>query len=148
VHFSEQEMIIPPETRDLARRLLVYEAVAGETSESSESAAVRVYEKLRRPLCALAGVAGFWSLASRALALARAEAPKLSAVRIMTDGSLQGLDELEPQIDPNQGGAILIGQLLGLLFTFIGAALTLRLIQDAWPDAALNGPDSGNERKE
>lgn len=141
-------MMITPETRDLARRLLAYEAVEGTTSEPTESAAARVYEKLRRPLCALAGVAGFWSLASRALALARAEAPNLSALRIMTDGSLQGLDELESQIDRNQGGAILIAQLLGLLFTFIGGALTLRLVQDAWPDAALNGPDSGNERKE
>jgi hypothetical protein len=144
-------MMISPETRDLARRLLAYEAVVGKTSEPTESAAVRVYEKLRRPLCALAGVAGFWSLASRALALARAEAPNLISVQVAADGSLQGLDELGPRIGQDQdgdGGAILIGQLLGLLFTFIGGALTLRLVQDAWPDAALNSPDSGNEREE
>lgn len=149
MHLAEQEMMIPPETRDLARRLLAYEAVAGKNSEPMGSAAVRVYEKLRRPLSALAGVAGFWSLASRALALARAEARNLGAVRIMTDGSLQGLTEVEPQVNQDQdsdAGALFIAHLLGLLFTFIGGALTLRLVQDAWPDAALD--DSDNERKD
>jgi hypothetical protein len=134
--------------RDLARRLLAFEAAAGINSAPTGSAAVCVYEKLRRPLCALAGVAGFCSLASRALALARAEAPSLSAVQVRADGSLQGLDE--PQIEQHQdgdAGTILVAQLLGLLFTFIGAALTLRLVQDAWPDAAFNDPGSGDERK-
>jgi hypothetical protein len=38
---------------------------------SLESATLRVYEKLRQSLGEFAGVAGFQSLASRALALAR-----------------------------------------------------------------------------
>ena len=80
-----------PQSRYLAQRLLTYEAVAGKNSETTESAAFRVYEKLRRPLCALAGVAGFRSLLSRALTLARAEAPSLSAVQVAADGSLQVL---------------------------------------------------------
>ena len=86
----------------MARRLLAYESVAGETAVPTEAASLRVYEKLRRPLCALAGVAGFWSLASRALTLAKAEAPALSAVQITMDGDLQGLTELEPQIDKDR----------------------------------------------
>ena len=72
----------PPVSRQLARRLLTYEAAAGKNSEPTESAAFRVCEKLRQPLCSLAGVAGFRSLLSRALALARAEAPSLSAVQV------------------------------------------------------------------
>ena len=80
--------------RDLAHRLLAYEAVAGKTSEPMESATLRVYEKLRRRLSALAGVAGFQSLASRALTQAKADAPSLSAVQVTADGSLQGLGEL------------------------------------------------------
>jgi hypothetical protein len=134
-----------PETRDWAHRLLAYEAVAGETSAPAESAAVRVYEKLRRPLCALAGIAGFRSLASRALTLAKAEAPALSAVQVTADGLLQGLDELESQSDKDhaeQEASILIAQLLGLLRTFIGETLTLRLVQDAWPDAAFDDPNT------
>ncbi len=138
------------ETRDWAQRLLAYEAVAGETSAPADSAAVRVYEKLRRPLCALAGVTGFRSLASRALALAKAEAPALSAVQVTADGLLQGLGELESQSDKDhaeQEASILIAQLLGLLRTFIGETLTLRLVQDVWPDAAFDDSDSANGRK-
>ena len=126
----------------MAQRLLAYEAVAGEHSEPAESAAFRVCAKLRRPLITFAGVAGFRSLLSRALTLARAEAPSLSAVQIAADGSLKGLDELASQTDKEQardGGAILIAQLTGLLFTFVGENLTLRLVQDVWPEAAFDG---------
>jgi hypothetical protein len=131
-----------PESRYLAQRLLTYEAVAGENSAPAESAAFRVCAKLRRPLTTLAGVAGFRSLLSRALALARAEAPSLSAVQVAADGSVKGLDELASQTGKEQardGGAILIAQLIGLLLTFIGEGLTLRLIQDVWPEAVFDG---------
>ena len=129
-------------SRHLAQRLLTYEALAGRNSEPTESAAFRVCEKLRRPLITLAGVAGFRSLLARALTLAKAEAPSLGALQVAADGSLKGLDELEPPIDKEQardGGAILIAQLIGLLLTFIGEGLTLRLVQDVWPEAAFDG---------
>jgi hypothetical protein len=136
------------ESRHLAQRLLTYEAVAGDHSEPPESAAFRVCAKLRRPLITLAGVAGFRSLLSRALTLARAEAPSLSAVQVAADGSLQGLNELASQTNKKQirdEGSILIAQLIGLLLTFIGKGLTLRLVQDAWPEAAFDGPVSEKE---
>jgi hypothetical protein len=140
----------PPVSHILARRLLTYEAAAGKNSEPTEAAAFRVFEKLRLPLCSFAGVAGFHSLLSRALALARAEVPSLSAVQVRADGSLKGLDELGLQKDKDMseaGGAILIAQLLGLLLTFIGEGLTLRLLQDVWPESAFDDRDSGKERK-
>ena len=84
-------MMLPPQTRELAQRLLAYENGAGKTSEPTEFAAFRVFERLREPICALTGVAGFRSLLSRALTLARAEAPSLSAVQVAADGSLKGL---------------------------------------------------------
>jgi hypothetical protein len=124
-------MTLPPQTLDLAQRLLAYESAACKTSEPTKFAALRVCETLRQPLCALAGVAGFRSLLSRALTLARAEAPSLSAVQVAADGSLQGLNELEPQIDKDQAreaGVILIAQLIGLLLFFVGEGLTLRLV--------------------
>jgi hypothetical protein len=139
-----------PESRHLAQCLLTYEAVAGENSEPTESAAFRVCAKLRRPLITLAGVAGFRSLLFRALTLARAEAPSLSAVQVAADGSLKGLDELASQTDKEQarhGGALLIAQLIGLLLTFIGEGLTLRLVQDVWPEAAFDSCVPGKERK-
>ena len=136
-----------PESRHLAQRLLAYEAVAGDNSERAESVAFRVCAKLRRPLITLAGVAGFRSLLSRALTLARAEAPSLNTVQVAADGSLKGLDELEPhKEEARDGGAILIAQLIGLLLTFIGEGLTLRLVQDVWPEAAFNGRVSEEER--
>ena len=138
-----------PVTRDLAQRLLAYEAVEGESSEPTEPAFFRVYEKLRRHLCALAGIAGFHSLASRALTLARSEAPGLRAVQITADGYLQGIGELDAQLDGHEAGegeVILIAQLLGLLLIFIGKALTLQLVLDVWPEAALDDGDSGIRR--
>jgi hypothetical protein len=130
-----------PKSRHLAQRLLTYEAVAGKNSEPAESAAFRVCAKLRRPLITLAGVAGFRSLLSRALTLARAEAPSLSAVQVAADGSLEGQDEFASQSNQEQardGGVILIAQLIGLLLTFIGEGLTLRLVQDVWPEVAFD----------
>ena len=124
-------MMLPPQTRDLALRLLAYDDTAGKTSEPTEFAAFRVCAKLRQPLITLAGVAGFRSLLSRALTLARAEAPSLSAVQIAPDGSLQGLDGLRPQVDADQAreaGIILITQLLGLLVRVVGEAMTLQLV--------------------
>jgi hypothetical protein len=147
---GKKEIMSPPVSRQLARRLLTYEAAAGKNSEPTESAAFRVCEKLRQPLCSLAGVAGFRSLLSRALALARAEAPSLSTVQVGADGSLKGLDELGPQKDKDiskEGGAILIAQLLGLLLTFIGEGITLHLVQDVWPESAFDDRDSRKEKK-
>jgi len=150
-------MMIHRETRDLARGLLTYEATAGNATEPMESATLRVYGKLRESLVAFAGVAGFHSLASRALVLAKSEAPSLSAAHVTTDGCLQGLDEFEHQTDidknqagedrPGDGGIILIARLLGLLLIFLGEALTLRLLLDAWPDAAFDDCNSENGRK-
>ena len=140
----------PPASLQLARRILAYEADAGRNSEPTESAASRVCEKLRQPLCSLAGVAGFRSLLTRALALARAEAPSLSAVQVGADGSLKGLDDLAPQDDKDLSkaeGAILIAQLLGLLLTFVGEGITLRLLQNVWPESAFNDRDSEQEKK-
>jgi hypothetical protein len=136
-------MTAAPGMRDLAQGLLAYEAAAGKASEPMESPTLRVYEKLRQSLCEFVGVAGFYSLASRALALARPEAPSLGAARVSADGALQGLGETETQfeIDRNQagdGGIILITCLLGLLRIFLGEALTLSLLRNAWPGEAFN----------
>ena len=123
--------MLPAQTRDLAQRLLACENAAGKTSEPTEFAAFSVCERLRQPLITLAGVAGFRSLLSRALTLARVEAPSLSAVQVAADGSLQGLDALRPQVDADQdgeAGIILITQLLGLLVRVVGEAMTLQLV--------------------
>ena len=150
-------MTTSPKTRDLAHRLLDYEAFADKTPEPAGSATLRVYEKLRQGFGKFAGVAGFQSLASRALALARTEAPSLSAVRVSADGALQGLGEIEHQFDidkvragefpAGEGGIILIARLLGLLLIFLGEPTTLRLLRNVWPGAAFDDRNSEHGRK-
>ena len=126
-------MIPLKETRDLARSLVASEADAATTSLHAEPATVRVYERLRRQLGAPVGVAGFQTLASRALALAKSESPKLGAVQVTANGGLRGLGEVESQSDGDEDGEAgisLIAQLLGQFLTFLGEATTLRLIED------------------
>ena len=127
-----------PGMRDLAHRLLTYEAGAGKASEQVGAPALRVYEKLRQSLSIFAGVAAFESLAFRALTQAKSEAPSLWAVEVVSGGSLKGFGEFDPQINmemdrASDGGIILIARLLGLLRTFLGEALTLSLLRNAWP---------------
>ena len=150
-------MTASPKTRDLARCLLNYEAELAGSSESSESATLSVYEKLRHSLIAFAGVAAFESFAFRALTQAKSEAPSLWAVKVTEDGSLQGLGEDEPQIDMDKdladkfpagdGGIVLIARLLGLLLIFLGEASTLSLLRNAWPSEAFDDRNSEHGRK-
>ncbi len=129
--------------RDLTQRLLIYEANARNPSQQERSTALRVYEKLRQSLVALAGTAGFQSLAARALTLARSDAPSLSAVRVTAEGILQGMTGTEPPLNLDEdrlheGEVIFISRLLGLLLIFLGENLTMNLIRDVWPDAPLD----------
>ena len=116
----------------------MYEASAATPEGTHQSAAFRVCDKLRKPLSRLAGVAGFRSLLSRALALAQDNARWMKAVHITKDGSLEGWDEAQGRRSKDEiaeGEIILIAHLIGLLVTFIGAGLTLRLVQEEWPEA-------------
>lgn len=127
-------------TRDLARRLLAVEAASKRASDAHGHEAVRVCEKLRVSLTRFAGADGFASLLRRALALARADLPSLETVKLKPDGSLEGLEAVAA--DARNGGpeaaVAIIAHLLWLLITFIGAALTVRLVGEAWPDALLD----------
>jgi hypothetical protein len=126
-------MLPPEKTRDLARSLVACEAEASATSLHTEPATLRVYERLRRQLGAPVGIDGFHALASRALALAKSESPRLGAVQITANGGLCGLGGVESQSDQEEdgeAGIILIAQLLGLFLTFLGEATTLGLLED------------------
>jgi hypothetical protein len=92
-------------------------------------AVCRVCDNLRRPLTTLVGAAGFRSLLARALTLAKRESPVLGAWEVKADGSLQGLNGEAAQL-----GSVLIAHLIGLMITFIGEVLTLRLLHDVWLD--------------
>jgi len=46
-----------------------------------------------------------------------------------------------------EGGIILIARLLGLLRSFLGEALTLSLLRNAWPSEAIDDRNSVHGRK-
>jgi hypothetical protein len=138
------------ETRTFAKRLIAYEARGNGSSETNKSLGFHVAEKLHPYLAALMGSGGFQALLSRSLALATAEVPWLSAVQVKADGSLEGLDKIHGQLDPDrflEGQVVLLAQLLGLLKAFIGEILTLRLLRDVWPKFPLNDLEFGNGDK-
>jgi hypothetical protein len=132
-----------PELRTAAERLLELEAAAGKRAGAKLPAATRVNERFRHVLSTLLGAAGFRALLARALILAKAEAPELSAVQVQADGSLEDLS-----IDDGDGKrrfadseVALVAHLLGLLVIFLGEALMLRLVNDTWPTAGFDDLD-------
>ena len=65
-------------------------------------------------------------------------------MQVRADGSLEGFDGAGHDQDAGPGGeagVVVVAQLLGLLVTFIGEPLTLRLVRDAWPDAPVDETD-------
>ncbi|MEO6875250.1 MAG: hypothetical protein ABI222_10565 [Opitutaceae bacterium] len=120
----------------LVQRLIQKEAALHPAARSEGRAALDVCEKLRAPLSTFTGVGGFRSLLGRALVLAKAEVPWLEGLQVKPDGSLQLTAEQTAQLDTPEAarsGTELVAQILGLLTTFIGEPLTLRLIEDVWP---------------
>ena len=139
-----------PKMRNFAEHLLAYEARSIKSSESKARAGFFVAEKLRSHLVTFLGNVGFRALLSRALVLTNAEIPWLRAVHVKADGSLEGLDKLEAQIDSEEmaaGKVVLLAQFLGLLEAFIGEHLTLQLVCEVWPQLAFNGVDCSKGNK-
>jgi len=130
--------------RNIARRVIAYESRADKSAETKTLADFSACEKLRRHLAALMGNGGVRALLSRALAVANAEVLWLRAVHVKADGSLEGLDELQGQLKPDElleGAVVLLAQLLGLLVAFIGVNLTVGVLRDIWPAVSLRDLD-------
>ncbi len=126
--------------RIVAQRLLVAEATNRNSADAHLHEAVRVCEKLRIAMVRLIGLDGYAALLRRALALARVEVPELERVTVGSDGCMHGLEDLAT--DNTSGGiqapTVVTAHLLGLLATFLGEALTLRLVRECWPAATLD----------
>jgi len=133
------QILITSQIRAYADRVLADEEKTPENGSGVVPAAFRVCENLRRPLTTLAGAAGFHSLLSRALILTKREAPGLKDLRVNSVGSLEGFESTLDTFDVAEG-ALLVTNVIGLLQTFVGETLTLRLLQDIWPDGSFNTP--------
>jgi len=128
--------------RDIGKVLVAYEATGHSFRKNAPVVFGRSVKKLRQPLCALTGSSAFTSLLARALVLAGAEVRWLRAANVKADGSIEcppAVAQLgKEEIIKAEG--ILVGHFLGLLVTFIGEALTLRLLSDAWPEVPSINP--------
>jgi hypothetical protein len=143
-----EHMTLSPETNDIARSLLAYEA-AGSTSEAVQSLAVRVCEKLRGPLCALAGVVWYRTLIGRALTLARSQTNSLGDFQIAENGSLQDVGKSSLQSDrhyASEADVLLTSHSIGLILSLLGTAVTLQLVQDVFPNLTIT-TESGTIRQ-
>jgi hypothetical protein len=134
--------------RNCALRIIADEPAGSKSSPATIPAVFHACEQLRPHLETLMGKGGFRALLSRALTLARVEAPLLGSIQVGADGSLKGLEDFETQAGPEQSAqarSILLAQLLGLLAAFIGQSLMLRLAGEVWPDVPLTDLDFGKE---
>lgn len=137
-----------PQMRAFAKRLMAYDAGDKELARPQPPAGFYVCEKLRLQLATFMGKTAFHTLLARSLALSTDEVPWLRAVRVnKADDSLEGLEELQAQLTPDElfeGGVVVLAQLLGLLVTFIGEVLTVRLVREVWPKVPLDDLDFDN----
>lgn len=136
--------------RKLAQWLLAAEMTDTVAPEALPEAAERVCQKLGVRLARLITLPGFRVLVGRAVHLAAAEFSFLSAVHVGDPPGkwLEGLSEPILSVEPAQAGAAvtaIVASILGMLNTFIGEELVLRLLRDVWPDAPLGatGPQLG-----
>lgn len=136
--------------RRIAKRMLVTQASEDVASGEGTPLVFPTVESVRPHLSLLMGPGGFQALLARALVLAIPEAPWLSSVRVATGGELDGLTVAREAVDPadfSEGEVVLLAQLLGLLVSFIGPALTARLINQQWPLLSLSDADFGATAK-
>jgi hypothetical protein len=132
----------PPVARALARQVLRHEV--GDRAEPTmlAEAADHIDARLRGRLEVLIGSTGYTILVARAVRLAQAEVPTLERVTgdAGAKGGLQGIREFA--LANGDAGAVeagltaILARVIGLLVTFIGEDLAVRLVREAWPELA------------
>lgn len=127
----------------LARQVLRFEADASQDPAALAMASERAYLRLRARLTGLIGVAGYNALFARALRLAQTDDRALERITLDArfEMSLLGVRDyaLAHGADPSlvaTGLTSLFARAIGLLITFIGEDLALRLTREAWPEMA------------
>jgi hypothetical protein len=136
--------------RELARQVLAQQPRAGMQAADERKATFHALARLRPQLAVLMGNGGMRALLLRALALAGAETPWLRALRVDANASLEGLEKPQSELAPQDflaGKVVLLAQVFSLMEAFIGHAMTLRLVQEAWPEVPVPGSDFGKGDK-
>ena len=136
-----------PQLRDMARQLLERERRQAEKPADVGEASERTFQRLQEHMSNLIGRVGFQALMTRAAHLTRAEAGWIESIAIERESrvTLQGLDvvlEREGAARAMEGMVLLLANLIGLLCTFIGEELTLRLLRRIWEEIPRLTPGS------
>lgn len=122
--------------RDFAERLILIAEVDEKLTTSKPSRVFAVFEKLRPSLAQVVGNLGFSAVLSRALEIVKLDLLWLREVRVKPDGVLEGLEELEANVDRKEiadGSVVLLVEFLALLVGLIGERLVLQLVHQAVP---------------
>jgi hypothetical protein len=136
---------VSPAARIVARRVLLHEAGGRTEPAALAEAAERADARLRTRLADLIGQTGYTTLVARAVRLAQAEVPALEGIAVAAGETgaaerLHGVHEFArtsgdaAAIEASLGA--ILAHVIGLLITFIGEDLALRLIREAWPELA------------
>ena len=123
-----------------AGALIAYEVGEPATSDTVAAGAARACEKVCLHLSRIVGEAGIRALFDRSWTASRSEFPWLpSADGVSFEGRLSQLAGAlagQPPAAGLEATASLVATLVELLGRLIGADLTLRLLQEMWPDGA------------
>lgn len=133
--------------RQVAGQLMAAEALGNTPAETDNPTTFRAIDRLRPHLSMLMGQGGFQALLARALVLAKAEVSWLAGLRVIAAGDLDGLPatpSITNAAEFREGELVLLAHLLGLLAAFIGPSLTIRLINQLWPQLSFKNADFGN----
>lgn len=133
-----QPALVPGE---LARGWLLAETERREPDPRALAEALdRLCGRLHTRLSLLVGKAGFAALLARALHLAQVTYLALTVVALDETGAscLRGATDFAATHPPQEVEAALtsiLAHFIGLLVTFIGEALTVRLLGELWPES-------------
>ncbi len=132
---------VAPVARVLADQIILGEAESTPNPAFVADALQRASARLRWRLVVLVGTTGFAALLSRAIRLAQEDYPDLKVVTLNAsgDGVLRGLDVYVTATGADQtattaGLLAIIAHLIGLLITFIGEDIAVRLVHEALPE--------------
>ena len=129
-----------PALQQLALKVLAQHAGSAAGAEALAAAAQRAYDDLARVSAPLIGQVGVDALTGRTLYLAQRKYPWLVHTREPEqwkgpfDQIVFCLERQDPAVATEAAGAV-FATLTGLLVSFIGEPLTMRLLRQAWPDA-------------
>ena len=134
----------PPDLlRELAHRLVVYEAGGSSNPATIATAAARACHRIDDELQPMLGRRGMFALMQRALSLAKREHPLLAEVVLEPERSSTWAKLAEDlasgtAMEAAAAGASTLAHLLGLLVLLLGQDLGMLPVRKLWPDVVLS----------